>query len=36
LQKHLNKYEGFVAAAAGGSKRGRVKEDTKSKEIPPE
>jgi len=35
LQKHLNKYEGFVAAAAGGSKRGRVKEAAKSKESPP-
>jgi len=35
LQKHLNEYEDFVAASAGGSKRGRVKEAAKSKESPP-
>jgi len=28
----LNKYKDFVAAAAGGSMRGRVKEAAKSKE----
>jgi len=35
LQKNIKKYEDFVAAAAGGSKRGRVNEAAKSKESPP-
>jgi len=30
-----HKYEDFVAVAAGGSNRGRVKEAAKSKESPP-